>query len=90
MRRIKFFDELLDVEDPRDNYYSFLLAPEVEPAGLLATHFLVVGSGPFQDEALLFEEKLKRVGRVKSSSLPLSTLANTLLESREMDIYTQE
>jgi acetyl esterase/lipase len=59
---VKIFNELLDVKDPRDRYYSVLLAPEADLAGFPATHFLVAGRDPLRDEALLFEEKLKRIG----------------------------
>jgi acetyl esterase/lipase len=62
LSRIEFFNELLDVKDPRDRYYSLLLVSETDLAGLPATHFLVAGRDPLRDEALLFEEKLKRVG----------------------------
>jgi acetyl esterase/lipase len=44
----------------REKYYSVLLAPKDEPAGFPATHFSVAGRDPLRDEALLFEEKLKR------------------------------
>lgn len=60
--RIRFFNELLDVKDPRDRYYSVLLLPEADLAAFPATHFLVAGRDPLRDEALLFEEKLKRAG----------------------------
>ena len=62
LSRIKYFNELLDVKDPRDRYYSILLAPESDLAGLPPTHFLVAGRDPLRDEALLFEAKLKRSG----------------------------
>lgn len=60
--RIKFFNELLEVRDPGDRYHSILLAPEADLAGFPATHFLVAGRDPLRDQALLFEEKLKRAG----------------------------
>jgi acetyl esterase/lipase len=59
---IKVFNNLLDVKDPRDRYYSVLLAPDADLAGFPSTHFLVAGRDPLRDEALLFEEKLKRIG----------------------------
>ena len=59
---IKFFNELLDVKDTKDRYYSVLLAPEEDLAGFPSTHFLVAGRDPLRDEALLFEEKLRRAG----------------------------
>ncbi len=62
LRRIQFFNALLDVKDPRDKYYSVLLASEAELAKFPPTHFLVAGRDPLRDEALLFEEKLKRCG----------------------------
>ena len=59
---IKFFNELLDVKDTKDRYYSVLLAPGGDLAGFPSTHFLVAGRDPLRDEALLFEEKLRRAG----------------------------
>ncbi|KAN0094235.1 Alpha/Beta hydrolase fold [Hyaloscypha variabilis] len=59
---IRFFNELLDVKDTKDRYYSVLLAPEEDLAGFPSTHFLVAGRDPLRDEALLFEEKLRRAG----------------------------
>jgi acetyl esterase/lipase len=50
------------VENPKDEYYSVLLASEDELAGFPATHFLIAGRDPLRDEALLFEEKLKNAG----------------------------
>jgi len=41
----------------REKYYSVLLAPKDELAGFPAT---VTGRDPLRDEALLFEEQLKR------------------------------
>jgi acetyl esterase/lipase len=44
----------------KEKYYSALLAPKDELAGFPATHFSLAGRDPLRDEALLFEEKLKR------------------------------
>ncbi|PVH76490.1 lipase [Cadophora sp. DSE1049] len=60
--RIKFFNELLDVKDPREQYYSVLLAPGNELSSFPPTHFLIAGRDPLRDEALLFEEKLRQLG----------------------------
>ncbi|RDL29588.1 uncharacterized protein BP5553_10707 [Venustampulla echinocandica] len=60
--RIDFFNKLLDVKDPTERYYSVLLAPEADLAGLPAAYFLVAGRDPLRDEALLYEAKLKRAG----------------------------
>lgn len=62
LSRIKFFNALLGVKDPREKYYSVLLAPEAVLAKFPPTHLLVAGRDPLRDEALLFEEKLKRCG----------------------------
>lgn len=62
LSRIKFFNELLGVDDPRERYYSTLLTPDADLEGWPATHFLVAGRDPLLDEALLFEEKLKQAG----------------------------
>jgi len=62
LTRIKFFNELLNVEDPKDRYYSILLAPEADLVDWPSTHFLVAGRDPLLDEALLFEKKLRRLG----------------------------
>jgi acetyl esterase/lipase len=62
LNRIKWFNELLDVKDPTEKYYSVLLVADSELAGFPATHFLIAGRDPLRDEALLFEEKLKHVG----------------------------
>jgi acetyl esterase/lipase len=59
---IKFFNELLDVKDTKDRYYSVLLAPDEDLAEFPSTHFLVAGRDPLRDEALLFEEKIRRAG----------------------------
>ncbi|KAH7395528.1 Alpha/Beta hydrolase protein [Cadophora sp. MPI-SDFR-AT-0126] len=60
--RIKFFNELLDVKDPGEKYYSVLLASKDELAKFPPTHFLVAGRDALRDEALLFEEKLRQSG----------------------------
>jgi acetyl esterase/lipase len=62
LSRIKFFNSLLDVDDPRERYYSTLLVTNADLKGWPATHFLVAGRDPLLDEALLFEEKLKQTG----------------------------
>jgi len=67
LRTIRFFNELLDVKDTKDRYYSALLASEDDLAGYPSTHFLVAGRDPLRDEALLFETKLKRAGYVVTS-----------------------
>lgn len=62
LSRIKFFNELLGVNDPKERYYSILLASETDLEMWPATQFLVAGRDPLLDEALLFEDKLKSVG----------------------------